>query len=158
MGWLDGTQNLDPPGLPSSVFAVTERRLAVRREVARGSRRSTTQRFRPVWEGFLPYCRVAARVRPSALLLLPMRITVSWFGSLRPANARTLVAPSRHRLGDSRWPWKHKRRASVKFYDRDYLDVSNPSIAASWPAYWPKMRGTGKRYDQEMGGNHDHRF
>ena len=95
---------------------------------------------------------------PLGALLLPMRITVSWFGSLRPANTRTLAAPSRHRVGDSRWPWKHKRRASVKFYDRDYLDVSNPSIAASWPAYWPKMRGTGKRYDQEMGGNHDHRF
>src|SRR5262245_29374225 len=60
---------------------------------------------------------------PLGALLLPMRITVSWFRSLRPAHARTLAAPSRHRLGDSRWPWKHKRRASVKFHDRDYLDV-----------------------------------
>src|SRR5262245_46070186 len=114
MGWLDGTQNLDPPGLPSSVFAITERRLAVRREVAQGSRRSTPPAIPSGMGGISAVLSRRGTRTPLGALLLPMRITVSWFGSLRPAHARTLAAPSRHRLGDSRWPWKHKRR---EFHD-----------------------------------------
>src|SRR5262245_21650065 len=57
MGWLDGTQNLDLPGLPSSVFAITQRRLAVRREVAQGRRRSTPSNSVRYGSDF---CRVVA--------------------------------------------------------------------------------------------------